>query len=265
MNWCYWLTLGFGFLATFFMIQGGIIHSRQSAEKQNGQIIQELRGLGERIDGIKSIPNVNAQKSEIKKVERAYDDLAKRFFAALPEKIRQEESKSAQKRALQLKQSRDIEQHLKILEEEAQKIATAYNNANQKINIKIEKSEFPLDIFNAPQEKPYYVLLSFSGKSYWAIRFVWYPDRTPAVEFVRLIDSTGTRKFRDMQLTEDSIQLVLFEKEYGISLNQSISDGVRYQVIKDIDVRKRNMDDFDATAKLLLQRIIEYELLKQAP
>ncbi len=81
------------------------------------------------------------------------------------------------------------------------------------------------------------------------------------MQFVRLLSPDDPPDYQKMQLTNDFINLVLLKDQFGVSLNQSISEAVRANVTEGISLQKQPLDMFKSVATELTRRIIEYELL----
>ena len=172
--------------------------------------------------------------------------------------------RSAAKTIQQLETTRQIESHVHKLEAAAQGLVSAFNSKNPRKPITIRFSEFPVNLFNADAREKYQTLLSFAADSHWAIRFVWYPDGTPALEFIRFTSQDNPGKDREFFITKDSIQLVLMGANFRPSLNQSISEDLKERVIKDIPQTAAPMENFDQVAKAILETVIKYQLLQQS-
>lgn len=72
--------------------------------------------------------------------------------------------------------------------------------------------------------------MKFQGPKYWGVRITFYPDRTPALQLVRLLSPDGSSNYQKMHLTNDSINLILLKDQFGVSLNGSITDSVKANV-----------------------------------
>ena len=93
------------------------------------------------------------------------------------------------------------------------------------------------------------------------VRFVTYPDRTLALQLVRVRGKEHAAVHDNFMLTNDSINLVLTEEEFWVSLNQSISKDVVADIVGDLSRNYRSLDVFENTLIVLLRRAIERELI----
>ena|SRR6266478_3809896 len=88
-----------------------------------------------------------------------------------------------------------------------------------------------------------------------------YPDKTPALQFVRVESLDGSSNYTKLRLTNDSINLVLLSEEFGLSLNQSISEEVARNIIGNMPRARRSIADLEAVATKLVRGIIEYQVV----
>ena len=140
-------------------------------------------------------------------------------------------------------------------------MSAAYNRSAGYVVLELQSNGVPNNLFRPSQNHPAYVLLKFLGQKYWSIRVVLYPDRTLALQFVRLLSPDGSSNYQTMHLSNDSINLVLLKDQFGVSLNQSISDAVKANVTERLPTAPQSLDKFEPVATELTRRIIEYELL----
>ncbi|MGC2221530.1 MAG: hypothetical protein WA624_03750 [Methylocella sp.] len=161
----------------------------------------------------------------------------------------------------EVQKTQEVEAHFRAVKREAEKLAAAYNRSAGKVVLELQSNSVPENLFRTPQIHPAYVLLKFPGPKYWAVRIVAYPDRTLALQFVRLLSHDGSSNYEAMQLTNDSINLILFKDHFGLSLNQSISDPVKANVTDRLPRTPQPLDQFEVAATELTRHIIEYELL----
>ncbi len=258
MNYLYWLALictGLAFLFTY-------LGSQYDSAEQGRKIEVRLQDLGNQLQAAQS--GGSQPPGQVEAIKQEYMKLAKQFFDNLPLKAAEQKASDANALLLQLQTSRELEAHLRLLETTAVDLATAYNATAGQKRITVDSTKFPIDVFADKERGSYRILIDFDKKNYWAIRLVIYPDKTLALEFVRLVKPIGVETYEGMRLTEDSVQLVFIqEKKFRLSLNQAISKVVKEQVAAGAPLIG-NMEQLDDVAVLFLRRIIEYQLVAQA-
>lgn len=271
VNIYYILAVFFGAAALFFGYLGSTVDSQVSAEdakratqEQTEHIEGQLKDLGNKIQALHSSPPVSNNEKEIEQIQSKYNSIAEDFYKNLPVEVEEHRGRSATKTIQQLQRTRQIEAHVHKLEGVAQGLVSAFNYRNPTKPITINVSEFPVNLWASETKETYRTLLSFAVDSHWAIRFTWYPDRTPALEFTRMTSKDSPGKDRQFFLTTDSIQLVLLGEKFRPSLNQSISEDLKERVMKEIPKTEVPMEKFDEVAKGILETVIKHQLLQQS-
>ncbi|MDH5739503.1 MAG: hypothetical protein OEY77_04180 [Nitrospira sp.] len=250
---------------------GSTVDSQNSAEdakrttqQQTERIEGQLKDLGNKIQALHSSSGLSNAEKEIEEIQGEYNAIADAFYKNLPIEVEEHKGRNATKTIQQLEATRKIESHVHRLESLAQGLVSAFNSKNHSKSITISSLEFPVNLFDPSARGKYQTLLSFAQDSHWSIRFVWYPDGTPALEFIRLTSQDKSGKDREFFMTSDSIQLVLMGGQFRSSLNQSISDDLKDRVMKDIPQTVASMENFDGAAKAILEAVIKYQLLQQS-
>ncbi|MBK8210879.1 MAG: hypothetical protein IPK78_13865 [Rhodospirillales bacterium] len=151
--------------------------------------------------------------------------------------------------------------HFNAVKREAKKMVAAYNSSGRQVLLELTSSIVPDNLFNPTENHPAYVLLKFDGDKYWSIRILFYPDRLLALQFVRLMSPDGSSNYETMRLSNDSINLVLLKDQFGVSLNQSMSEAVKANVATGLPMTPQPLEKFEKVATELTRRIIEYEVL----
>ena len=141
----------------------------------------------------------------------------------------------------------------------SRRLAEAYNHTAGRQVLEITSNDFPINIYSP--NKAFRVLYKFEGPVFWLMRLVMYPDQTPAMQFVRVESISGHTDYTNFRLTNDSINLVLFPEDFGLSLNQSISQAVTRNVVGDMPRARRSILELDSAAATLVRRIIEHQML----
>jgi hypothetical protein len=261
MNAWYIAAILFGAIAAFCTYYGSVVEGRRSSEEQTTRIESKLQTLGTQIQELRLGADSPAQSAKIQEVDEKYRALAEEFFRTIPLRAAQEEARTAKQQVDEIQKTQEIEAHFRAVKREAEKLAAAYNRSARRVVLEIESSGVPENLFRPSQSHPAYVLLKFPGPKYWAARIASYPDRTFAVQFVRLLSPDGSSNYQTMQLTNDSINLVLFKDQFALSLNQSISDPIKANITDGLATTRQPLEKFEPTATELTRRIIEYELL----
>lgn len=261
MNAWYIAAIFFGAVVAFCTYYGSVVESRRSADEQTTHIESTLQVLGTQIQELRLGADSPAQSAKIEEVDEKYRELAEEFFQSILLRTAQEEERTAKQQVEEIQKTQEVEAHFRAVKHEAEKLAAAYNRSGGKVVLELQSNGVPENLFRTPQIHPAYVLLKFPGPKYWAVRIVAYPDRTLALQFARLLSPDGSSNYEAMQLTNDSINLILFKDRFGLSLNQSISDPVKANVTDRLPTTRQPLDQFEATATELTRHIIEYELL----
>ncbi len=151
---------------------------------------------------------------------------------------------------------------IREIEREAGSFVSSFKEAGASDTLTIQASAFPDNIFR--NTGTYRILVSFSDQMYWLLRFVTYPDRTLALQLVRVRGKEKAAVHDDFMLTNDSINLVFSEDKFWVSPNQAISKDVVTDIIGDLPRENRSLDVFTGTVIELLRRMIERELVLRA-
>ncbi|WP_447969000.1 hypothetical protein [Nitrospira sp. M1] len=262
MNIWYIIAAALGGLAALLAYYGATVDSNQTSRKQEEQterIESKLQELGNQLYTLKE-REIPISSEELDQIEKEYLNTADTFFNSLPLKVAEHKTRDATRIFEEVKMSKSIESHVKRLEEEIRKLGIAFNSAAKRTLIEVSSTSFPDNLFELKKSDQYHILISFEGKSYWALRFVTYPDRKKALEFIRLTTPSENTEYSKMFITEDSIQMVFLGEQFGVSLNQSLSTTVR-DIVADIPKTPQPMTDFDQTAVKITKRLIEHQLL----
>jgi hypothetical protein len=265
MNVWYIAAIFFGAVAAFCTYYGSVVEGRRSSEEQTTRIESKLQTLGTQIQELRLGVDSPNKSAKIQEVDERYRTLAEEFFRSMPLRAAQEEVRTAKQQVDEIQRTQEIEAHFQAVKREAEKLAAAYNRSAGRVVLELQSNGVQENLFDVSQDHPAFVLLKILGQKYWVARIVTYPDRTFALQFVRLLSPDGSSNYKTMQLTNDSINFVLFKDEFGISLNQSISDSVKANITEGLSIERQPMDNFEATARDLTRRIIEYELLPLHP
>jgi hypothetical protein len=265
MNIWYIAAIILGAAAAFSAYYGSIVEGRRSSQEQTSRIESQLQTLGTQIQELRLDADSPAQSAKIQEADKKYRTLAEEFFRAIPLRTAEEEARTAKQQVDEIKKTQEMEAYFRAAKREAERLATAYNRAAGKVLLELQSNGVPENLFRPSQNHPAYVLLKFQGPKYWGIRIVSYPDRTLALQFVRLLSPDGSSNYSTMQLTNDSINLVLFTDQFRISLNQSISDAVKANITHGFSTAQQPLDGFESVVTELTRRIIEYELLTLKP
>lgn len=261
INAWYIAAIVLGAAAAFCAYYGSIVEGKRSSEEQTSRLETQLQSLGTQIQELRHGADSPAQSAKVEEVDKKYQALAEEFFRSAPLRSAQEEARTAKQRVEEVQRTQEIETYFRAVKGEAEKLAVAYNRSAGRTVLELDSNGVPENLFNPSQDHPAYVLLKFAGPKYWGIRIVSYPDRTIALQLVRLLSSDGSPDYQKMQLTNDSINLVLLKDQFGVSLNQSISDAVKANVTDGISLQRQPLDKFESVATELTRRVIEYELL----
>jgi hypothetical protein len=261
INAWYIAAIVLGAVAAFCTYYGSVVESRHNSEEQSARLESQLQSLGTKIQELRLAPGSSDRSAELREVEEKYRALAEEFFRSMPLRTAQEEVRTAQQQVEEVQRTQELEAHFRAIQREAEKLAAAYNRSAGKIVLEVEGNGVPKNLFRPTGNHPAYVLLKFRGPKFWGIRIVSYPDRTLALQFVRLFSPDGSSNYQMMQLTNDSINLVILKDQFNISLNQSVSDAVKANVTDGLSTTRQSTDELEAVAAELTRRIIEYELL----
>lgn len=250
--------------AAFCAYYGSVVDNRRNSDAQSTHLEQQLQKLGTQIQELRQEPHSSSKSAEIEAVDERYKKLAEEFVRSAPLRSAQEGARTAQQLVQEVQKTQEVEAYFQYIWREAEKLAAAYNGAANKTVLEIQGNPVPENIFRAAGDHPAYVLLKFEGPKFWCVRIVSYPDRTLALQFVRLLSPDGSSNYQTMRLTDDSVNVVLFDEQFGFSLNQSISDAVKANVTASLPTTKQPIDLLQALSVDLVRRIIEYELLSSS-
>jgi hypothetical protein len=264
MNAWYIAAILFGAAATFCTYYGSGVEGKRSSDEQTSRIESQLQTLGTQIQELRLGADSPAQAAKIQEVDEKYQALAEQFFRSVPLRTAQEEARTARQLVEEVQKTQEIEAHFRAVKREAEKLAAAYNLSAGQTVLELQSNGVPENLFRPSQDHPAYVLLKFRGPKYWAIRIVSTPDRIFALQFVRLLSPDGSSNYQAMHLTNDSINLLLLNDAFGVSLNQSISDAVKANVTDNLAKGRQPIDKLESVAMELTRRVIEYELLPTA-
>lgn len=264
MNIWYIAAIIFGAITAFCTYYGSVVDGKKNANQQATRIESALQSLGGEIQKIRiSNNNTTDQAAEVDAIDERYRSLAKDFFKSIAVRRAKVEVKTAQQRVDEIQKTQKVEAYFMKVKQEAEKLATAYNQSAGTLFLKINSSPVPENFFKPPQDHPAHLLLSFQNKKYWAVRIVSYPDQTLAIQFVRLLDPTKSGEYAKMQLTNDSINLVILENDFWISLNSSISTQIKSDVLADTPIDRQSLEKLYEVAASFIRRIIELELVNK--
>src|SRR3989338_1328518 len=261
MNVYFILAIICGTLATICTIKGGLVHGKQSSEAQIAAIDKKLESFAKNYTAINS--NVllkEDRKQEVKRIND-YEQIAKEYYKMLPVKMAEKKANSAKAELESLKKSSMIEGLLKDLEISTRNLVEAYNNTDNATDIKLVITDFPKNLHELESRNSYHILLYFTDDIIWGIRFVTYPDQTLALQLVKLLSPSKNSRYEELQLTNDSINLVFGDNKFGISLNSRISNETKEFLVKDIMESGKEIDNFNPVAETLIKRIIEHEIM----
>lgn len=243
----------------FCAYKGATLQSKMDTTEQTARIEAQLQDLGNKILKAKQKSGDQLPESEIDELQKEYESIAKRFFEGLPVKVEEHKSRDAQRNISQLKTSRELEAHLRDIEQETHAMVAGFNQAGAGGQIAVQTIEFPTNVFQEPEK--YRLLISFNTKIYWLVRFVTYPDRILALQLVRASGNENAKATDDFLLTNDSINLILLQDKFSLSLNQSISKEAVTNIVGDLPRQERPMSEFNELVKTIIQRAIEHELI----
>lgn len=260
MNAWYIAAILFGAVAAFCTYYGSAVEGRRSSEEQTSRIETKLQTLGVQIQDLRLGAESPAQSAKIHEIDEKYQALAEEFFRNIPLRAAQEEARTAKQQVEEIQKTQEVEAHFRAVKHEAEKLAAAYNRSAGRLALELQSNGVPENLFRASQSHPAYLLLKFPGPKYWSIR-ITFQDRNLALQFVRLLSPDGSSNYQSMQLTNDSINFILFKDQFGVSLNQAISDPVKANVTSGLPTTRQPLDKFESTVTELTRRIIEYELL----
>lgn len=261
INAWYIAAIVLGAAAAFCAYYGSTVDGKISSEEQTTRIETQLQNLGTQIQALLHTTDSPTQSAKIAEVDLKYQALAEEFFRSVPLRSAQEEARTARQRVEEVQKTQALETYFRAVKHEAEKLAIAYNQSAGQTVLELQSNAVPENLFRPSQSHPAFVLLKFAGHKYWGIRIVSYPDQTLALQFVRLLSSDGSSEYQKMQLTNDSINLILLKDQFSVSLNQSIADAVRSNVTEGISLQRQPLNRFETVANELTRRIIEYELL----
>ncbi|MGE0645054.1 MAG: hypothetical protein AB7P24_15430 [Nitrospira sp.] len=261
INTWYIAAIVLGAAAAFCTYYGSIVEGKRSSEEQTSRIETQLQSLGTQIQDLRQTADSPTQSAKVEEMDKRYQALAEDFFRSVPLRSAQEDARTAKQRVEEVQKTQEVEAYFRVVKHEAEKLAIAYNHSAGRTVLELQSNGVPENLFRPSQDHPAYMLLKFDGPKYWGIRIVSYPDRTLSLQFVRLLSTDGSPDYQKMQLTDDSINLILLKNQFGVSLNQSLSEAVRANVTDGISLERQPLDKFESVAAELTRRVIEYELL----
>lgn len=265
MNWYYVLAILCTALAMGFGYLGSSAQSKKDSSEDRERIEGQLRELGTKIQTLQSQPTESQSTESIQTIENEYISIAEEFYKSLPLEVAEQRSKTAAAIAEQVKTSGNLSKHLQKLELEASKLVQAFNSSTPTGQIRLVTAPSPSNFYDQTEAKPYKLLFSFASNSYWAVRFVYYADKSLALQFVKLRPMNPKEMapvpFENLALTNDSINLILREKDFLVSLNSVIANSVKTRIVDPL-AGAHLMTEFDDASKGLVERIIKYELLE---
>ena len=248
-------------LAAYSAYYGSVVHSRRSAEEQNSRIEAQLESLGQRIQDLRIDSKSEEDSTKIDEIDERYRQLAEEFFESIELRAAKEESRTAQEKVAKIQKIQKLEAHLREIEKEARELAEAYNESSDKISIKIESNTKVENLHGTDPENIPYILLNFEDSRFWGIRVVSYPNRTIALQFVRLVSPENSLVYQQMRLTDDSINIVLLEDKFTVSLNAKISEAIKANIADKLTLNRQSIDKLTGFSAELTRLVIEYELL----
>ena len=195
-------------------------------------------------------------------VKPEYEGAAHQFYGELRNRINEQKRIEEEQWADEVAKTVAWGNRIKEIEKEVGALASSFNAAGAGDLLTIQASDFPNNIFR--DTGVYRIVVTFGDQIYWMIRFVTYPDRTLALQLVRVRGKDHASVHDNFLLTNDSINLVFAEEGFWVSLNQSISKDVVTDIIGDFPRNHRPLDVFNSTLILLLRRVIERELVLRA-
>lgn len=195
-------------------------------------------------------------------IKREYVGAAHQFFGEIKNRIKQRKRLEESQEEAEVTKSKVLGSRIKEIEREAGALVSSFKAAGARDTLTIQASDFPNNIFR--DTRLYRILVSFGDQIHWMVRFVSYPDRTLALQIVRVRGKERASVHDNFMLTNDSINLVFVEDKFWVSLNQAISKDVVTDVVGDLPRDNRSFDVFTSTVLALLRRTIERELILRA-
>lgn len=261
MNLWYVMAIVFGALTAFCGYYGSVVEGRRSAKEQAEHITTELSSLGDQIQALRIEDQSPSRSKELADIEDKHTALAREFFQSLPLRTAEQKSRDAEKLVKQIKRSGEMAAFFRAIEDQSRVLVTAYNESAGEKKISIEATDFPPNVFDSPNSRLIYILFRFQNTVSWALRFT-YQDATPVFQLVRLSSPEGSHFFKDMTLTNDSINLLFVGDNFSISLNRLISDDVRRDIVSNIPTTEQPNGQFVETCTSMIRRMIEFQLLR---
>lgn len=195
-------------------------------------------------------------------IKPEYVGAAHQFYGELKNRINQRKQIEEKQLDSEIAKSKVLGSRIKKIEKEIGALASSFNSVEAGNFLTIQVSNFPDNIFR--DTGVYRILVSFGDQMYWMIRFVTYPDRTLALQLVKVRGREDASVSENFMLTNDSINFIFKDEEFWVSLNQSISKDIATDIIGDLPKNCRPLDVFENTLILLLRRVIERELILRA-
>lgn len=246
-----------GAAALYFAYMG----SQHDSNRSTARLESQLQDLGTDIQELRQAPATPEKAAQIEKANEEYQALAKDYFGSRDLRAAQEEARTAQEQVEDLQRVQVAETYLRTIGREAEQLAAAYNDAAGQVVLKTSSEIEPKKLAEADEEHFAHVLLEFDGPRFWGVRITTYPDRTRAIQFLRLVSPDGSSEYEKLNLTNDSINLVLGDDNFWVSLNSNISDAVKANVADGLTLVHQPLNEIEGYAATLLRRIIEFELL----
>ena len=213
--------------------------------------------------GTTDAPMVSAEIRFVQgNIKQEYEGSAHQFFGEIKNKVKQKRQLEKSQEESEVTQSKLLSAKIKEIEKKAGSLVSSFKAAGAGDTLTIQASAIPENIFR--DTATYGILVSFSDQMHWLVRFVTYPDRTLALQLVRVRGKEKASVHDDFMLTNDSINLVLSEDKFLVSLNRVISKDVVSDIIGDLPRENRSLDVFTDTVLELLRRMIERELILRA-
>jgi len=256
--------IALGALAAFCAYYGAAIDAKRETAEQTSRIETKLQAVGTQIQSLRTDPTTTQNSTALLALDEEYKGLAEEFFRAVPLRTAQEEARTAKQRVDEIQRTQELETYFNSVRKETERLVEAYNRTAGRDAIKLSGRDVPKNLFDPKSLHPAYLLLQFESGEYWANRIVFYPNRTMALQLVRLNDPSVSHNYDSMALTNDSINLVISGETFGVSLNSAISDAVKANVIGEIPNDTLPLGGLVKFAVDLNRRAIEYELLLTA-
>ena len=266
----YGLAALFGAIGVLCGFRGREVGARRDADARialETNIDARLAQIGNQLRSTNSNAAATpAEQANREEIRRDYDAQAREFFDSLTLKAAEQQSRDANQRVEEIRRTRVVREVFLTIEADSKQLAEAFNTRAGRKSVEVSSGgTFPENVFESVGSEPVHILYRFDGQppNHWAVRLVRYGDQTPAIQFLRLVASDGSDDYGKMRLTNDSINLVLFAEEFGVSLNSQVSQAVAENVVGDLPRQRRPMAEVKDAVIALVRRTIEYQLLAQ--